>query len=61
LFFSFCFTEGLCGQDANTTDFLNLPLSTRAEELGLDDDGDLREVTGSKDLVVSLIILYLRI
>jgi hypothetical protein len=52
------YKDRLSSQDAHTTDFLDFPLSTGTEELGLHDDGDLGEVSSSENLVVSLHFIY---
>ena len=46
--------ETSCDKNTGTTDSLDSPLSCLAEELGLDNNGLLGQVTFAEDLVVTL-------
>ena len=49
-----CIMNCSSDEDAGSTSLLDSPLSGLGEELGLDDDGDLGEVTFAEDLEKAL-------
>ena len=55
-FFPFisAFIHNLCHKNTGTASFLNLLLGNSTEEFGFHDDRPFREMTFSKDLVVTL-------